>query len=214
MDSDANARVPMLQSGSGAKTTASGSNGVQTCVRLTEPRPGVVQRCIDWNLENLLLILTIAAVVGGGVVGGLLRYTYLSDDTQMLIKFPGEILMRMLKMLIVPLIVSSLIAGLAQLDAKQLALIFGSICHITFTHKIREKKCINQDVLTHFVWYFIKIISSILKSLAIFNYSHIFNLLITLLNVYHFLQLSKKKQEKPFTLMFILSFTVYRFLVL
>ncbi|XP_015792732.1 excitatory amino acid transporter [Tetranychus urticae] len=118
MDSDANARVPMLQSGSGAKTTASGSNGVQTCVRLTEPRPGVVQRCIDWNLENLLLILTIAAVVGGGVVGGLLRYTYLSDDTQMLIKFPGEILMRMLKMLIVPLIVSSLIAGLAQLDAK------------------------------------------------------------------------------------------------
>uniref|UniRef100_T1L4H3 Amino acid transporter n=1 Tax=Tetranychus urticae TaxID=32264 RepID=T1L4H3_TETUR len=72
----------------------------------------------NWNLENLLLILTIAAVVGGGVVGGLLRYTYLSDDTQMLIKFPGEILMRMLKMLIVPLIVSSLIAGLAQLDAK------------------------------------------------------------------------------------------------
>lgn len=57
-------------------------------------------------------------MVGGGVVGGLLRYTYLSDDTQMLIKFPGEILMRMLKMLIVPLIVSSLIAGLAQLDAK------------------------------------------------------------------------------------------------
>jgi solute carrier family 1 (high affinity glutamate transporter) protein 2 len=36
----------------------------------------------------------------------------------MLIGFPGDLLMRMLKMLIIPLIVSSLIAGLAQLDAK------------------------------------------------------------------------------------------------
>ncbi|XP_053214876.1 excitatory amino acid transporter-like isoform X2 [Panonychus citri] len=116
MDSDPNARVPMLQSGSTAK--ASGSNGVQTCVRLTEPRPGCLKRCIDWNLDNLLLILTIAAVVGGGVIGGLCRYVNFSDDTQLLIKFPGEILMRMLKMLILPLIVSSLIAGLAQLDAK------------------------------------------------------------------------------------------------
>lgn len=63
-------------------------------------------------------MLTIAGVVLGLVIGFLLRFSEFSEDTIMLISFPGDILMRMLKMLILPLIVSSLIAGLAQLDAK------------------------------------------------------------------------------------------------
>jgi Na+/H+-dicarboxylate symporter len=75
-------------------------------------------QCFSWFGENLLLVLTIAGVVIGIVVGFLARLTTYTPDTVMLISFPGDILMRMLKMLILPLIISSLIAGLAQLDAK------------------------------------------------------------------------------------------------
>ena len=47
----------------------------------------------------------------GFVVGFALRVSHLSEDTITFISFPGDILMRMLKMLILPLIVSSLISG-------------------------------------------------------------------------------------------------------
>ena len=75
-------------------------------------------QCLSWFGENALLVLTIAGVVLGMVFGFLARLTTYTPDTVMLISFPGDILMRMLKMLILPLIISSLIAGLAQLDAK------------------------------------------------------------------------------------------------
>ncbi|MBN3306430.1 EAA2 protein, partial [Amia calva] len=49
----------------------------------------------------------------------LLRYIPgLDSNSLMLISFPGDILMRLLKMLILPLIISSLITGLAGLDAR------------------------------------------------------------------------------------------------
>ncbi|KAA3680092.1 solute carrier family 1 (glial high affinity glutamate transporter), member 2 [Paragonimus westermani] len=41
-----------------------------------------------------------------------------SPRTIYLISFPGELLMNMLKMLIIPLIVSSLVSGLAGLDPR------------------------------------------------------------------------------------------------
>ncbi|XP_044538964.1 excitatory amino acid transporter 2-like, partial [Gracilinanus agilis] len=58
-------------------------------------------------------------VILGAVCGGLLRLASpIHPDVVMLIAFPGDILMRMLKMLILPLIISSLITGLSGLDAK------------------------------------------------------------------------------------------------
>ncbi|KAG7468296.1 hypothetical protein MATL_G00141530 [Megalops atlanticus] len=69
--------------------------------------------------ENLLLTFTVLGVIVGSVTGILLRYASpLPADIIMIIAFPGEILMRMLKMVILPLIISSLITGLAGLDAK------------------------------------------------------------------------------------------------
>lgn len=58
-------------------------------------------------------------VVLGVVLGFLCRLAQPDLYTIQMISFPGDILMRMLKMLIIPLITSSMIAGLAQLDAKK-----------------------------------------------------------------------------------------------
>ncbi|KAH7723546.1 Protein GLT-5 [Aphelenchoides avenae] len=69
--------------------------------------------------ENLLLILTVASVFVGGAIGLLVRMANPSSHTIELIGFPGEILMNMLKMVILPLIAASLISGLSQLDARQ-----------------------------------------------------------------------------------------------
>lgn len=54
----------------------------------------------------------LIGVILGAVCGGLLRLASpIHPDVVMLIAFPGDILMRMLKMLILPLIISSLITG-------------------------------------------------------------------------------------------------------
>ncbi|XP_011355130.1 excitatory amino acid transporter 2 isoform X5 [Pteropus medius] len=76
-------------------------------------------RVCDKLGKNLLLTLTVFGVILGAVCGGLLRLASpIHPDVVMLIAFPGDILMRMLKMLILPLIISSLITGLSGLDAK------------------------------------------------------------------------------------------------
>ncbi len=81
-----------------------------------------------WALNNLLLLLTIASVLVGVIVGASVReavditeITGPKDPTRVayeLIKFPGEIFLRMLQMLILPLIVFSLLAGLGSLETK------------------------------------------------------------------------------------------------
>ncbi|XP_034625579.1 excitatory amino acid transporter 2 isoform X1 [Trachemys scripta elegans] len=85
-----------------------------------EPRPkNVCLRFCQSLRKNLLLSLTVFGVIMGALCGGLLRLaTPIDPDIIMLIAFPGDILMRMLKMLILPLIISSLITGLSGLDAK------------------------------------------------------------------------------------------------
>ncbi|XP_071113689.1 excitatory amino acid transporter 2-like [Haliotis cracherodii] len=67
---------------------------------------------------HALLLATLVSVVLGFTIGLLCRQLKPSPDVVILISFPGEMFLRMLKMLILPLVVSSIITGLANLNSK------------------------------------------------------------------------------------------------
>ncbi|XP_034473991.1 excitatory amino acid transporter isoform X2 [Drosophila innubila] len=71
-----------------------------------------------WLSDNLMLLVTLSGVLLGVVLGLLLRPLHLDGDSIMLISYPGELFMRVLKLMILPLVISSLIAGSASLNAK------------------------------------------------------------------------------------------------
>ncbi|XP_003793148.1 excitatory amino acid transporter 5 isoform X1 [Otolemur garnettii] len=86
--------------------------------RLTMVPGAVLARGRDVCRRNGLLILSVLSVIVGCLLGFFLRTRRLSPQEISYFQFPGELLMRMLKMLILPLVVSSLMSGLASLDAK------------------------------------------------------------------------------------------------
>ncbi|CAF1174380.1 unnamed protein product [Rotaria sordida] len=92
-----------------------------TQTRIDDNRTGLRKCCSSFFAplrNNLLLTMTITGVFFGLLLGFLCRLSKPSSETVMILSFPGDILMRMLKMLILPLITSSLITGLAVLDPK------------------------------------------------------------------------------------------------
>ncbi|XP_062419506.1 excitatory amino acid transporter 4 isoform X2 [Pungitius pungitius] len=68
--------------------------------------------------RNLFVLFTVAAVALGVTLGFALRPHNLSPRGVKYFAFPGELLMRMLQMLVLPLIVSSLVTGISSLDSK------------------------------------------------------------------------------------------------
>ena len=65
----------------------------------------------SWLKRNLLLVITFSGVSLGVLVGLLLRPHQLDEQTISYIAYPGELFMRLLKLMILPLIIASLITG-------------------------------------------------------------------------------------------------------
>ncbi|XP_033737383.1 excitatory amino acid transporter 3-like isoform X2 [Pecten maximus] len=70
--------------------------------------------------RNLLVILLIASMLFGIALGCVVRTMWSPSDTRNIfyLKFPGEIMLNTLKMVSVPLVVSSIISSLASLSMK------------------------------------------------------------------------------------------------
>ncbi|KAL3846709.1 hypothetical protein ACJMK2_017676 [Sinanodonta woodiana] len=85
--------------------------------------------CIRFLKRNSLLLLTILGVVLGFALGFSVRETRPSETVLMWLGFGGELYLRMLKMMIVPLIFCSVVAGTASMDPKS----NGKISLVSFT---------------------------------------------------------------------------------
>ncbi|KAL5020528.1 hypothetical protein ScPMuIL_003420 [Solemya velum] len=78
-------------------------------------------RCSQFIIDNLLIIMMIVAVAIGVGMGMGLRehWAYYEKRKMHFLRFPGDLLMNMLKMMILPLVFSSIISALASLDIKK-----------------------------------------------------------------------------------------------
>ncbi|XP_034316152.2 excitatory amino acid transporter [Magallana gigas] len=80
--------------------------------------------------HNLIFILTLSAVIFGLTLGFLLRLAEPSSDALLWLGMPGELFLRLLKMMIIPLLVCSVIHSTASLDPKS----NGKISVVSFTY--------------------------------------------------------------------------------
>lgn len=121
---------PPKRNPKGSAAAESTENGVPALVPIEDPgasRGGCcssrdqVRRCLR---ANLLVLLTVVAVVAGVALGlGLSQAggaVALGPASLSAFAFPGEVLLRLLRMIILPLVVCSLIGGAASLDPSAL----------------------------------------------------------------------------------------------
>lgn len=92
--------------------------------RKTSPEP-LAERVKRIAMANLLVILTVAGVIIGVFIGLGVRNVTLTKTQIIYVGFPGELLIRLLKMIIIPLVVCSLVSGAASLDPKALGKLGG-----------------------------------------------------------------------------------------
>lgn len=83
------------------------------------------QKLVEFLRRNLLVILTVSGVLVGVGLGMAVRSMDLTKAQMTYFAFPGELLLRMLKMIILPLVVCSLVSGAASLDTRSLGKLGG-----------------------------------------------------------------------------------------
>ncbi|EHB16952.1 Neutral amino acid transporter A [Heterocephalus glaber] len=86
---------------------------------------GRARRCAGFLRRHALVLLTVSGVLAGAGLGAALRKLKLSPTQVIYLAFPGEMLLRMLRMIILPLVVCSLVSGAASLDASSLGRLGG-----------------------------------------------------------------------------------------
>ncbi|XP_040207178.1 neutral amino acid transporter A [Rana temporaria] len=82
-------------------------------------------KCAQFLKKNAIVILTVSGVLVGVGLGTAVRTMNLTKAQMTYFAFPGEMLLRMLKMIILPLVVCSLISGAASLDTRSLGKLGG-----------------------------------------------------------------------------------------
>ncbi|KAK5881976.1 hypothetical protein CesoFtcFv8_020612 [Champsocephalus esox] len=83
------------------------------------------EKLIGFLGKNLQVILTVSGVLVGVGLGMMVRNMDLTKAQMTYFAFPGEMLLRMLKMIILPLVVCSLVSGAASLDTRSLGKLGG-----------------------------------------------------------------------------------------
>uniref|UniRef100_A0A3Q3D837 Amino acid transporter n=1 Tax=Hippocampus comes TaxID=109280 RepID=A0A3Q3D837_HIPCM len=83
------------------------------------------EKLVGFLRRNLLVIMTVSGVVVGVGLGMGVRNMSLTKAQMTYFAFPGEMLLRMLKMIILPLVVCSLVSGAASLDTRSLGKLGG-----------------------------------------------------------------------------------------
>ncbi|RLW07056.1 hypothetical protein DV515_00003925 [Chloebia gouldiae] len=81
--------------------------------------------CRAFLRRNALVLLTVSGVVAGVALGAAVRGAALGPAQVSYLAFPGELLLRMLRMVILPLVVCSLVSGAASLDTRSLGRLGG-----------------------------------------------------------------------------------------
>lgn len=94
-------------------------------VSIKSEKKSCKDKCAGFFKRNLLVIMTVSGVLVGVGLGMMVRNMNLTRAQMTYFAFPGEMLLRMLKMIILPLVVCSLISGAASLDTRSLGKLGG-----------------------------------------------------------------------------------------
>uniref|UniRef100_A0A8C2WR72 Amino acid transporter n=1 Tax=Cyclopterus lumpus TaxID=8103 RepID=A0A8C2WR72_CYCLU len=88
-------------------------------------RRSCLGKLTEFLRKNMLVIMTVSGVLVGVGLGMMVRGMNLTKAQMTYFAFPGEMLLRMLKMIILPLVVCSLVSGAASLDTRSLGKLGG-----------------------------------------------------------------------------------------